>query len=72
LAISRQCELVGVTRSTFYAPLRIVVPDEEELILALIDAGYTIHPFYGSRKMVMHLRIKGYRVNRKEGNKETG
>jgi putative transposase len=65
LAISRQCELAGVTRSTFYAPLLIAVPDEEELILALIDAEYTLHPFYGSRKMVVHLRIKGYIVNRK-------
>ena len=65
LAISRQCELAGVTRSTFYAPLLIAVPDEEELILALIDAEYTLHPFYGSRKMVVHLRIKGYSINRK-------
>jgi len=40
LAISRQCELAGVTRSTFYAPLLIAVPDEEKLILALIDAEY--------------------------------
>lgn len=65
MAISRQCELAGVTRSTFYAPLPISVPDEEELILALIDAEYTLHPFYGSCKMVVHLRIKGYSVNRK-------
>jgi hypothetical protein len=26
---------------------------------------YTLHPFYGSRKMVTHLRIKGYSINRK-------
>jgi putative transposase len=65
LAISRQCELAGVTRSTFYVPLLISVPDEEELILALIDAEYTLHPFYGSRKMVIHLRVRGHIVNRK-------
>jgi putative transposase len=65
LAISRQCELAGVTRSTFYAPLQISAPDEEELILALIDAEYTLHPFYGSRKMVIHLGKAGYQVNRK-------
>jgi len=58
--------LAGVNRSTFYAPLMLAVPDEEEeLILGLIDAEYTRHPFYGSRKMVVHLRIKGYLVNRK-------
>ena len=66
MAISSQCALAGVTRSTFYAPLLLTVPDEEELlILALIDAEYTRHPFYGSRKMVVHLRINGHTVNRK-------
>jgi putative transposase len=66
LAISTQCALAGVNRSTFYAPLTLAVPDEEELlILALIDAEYTRHPFYGSRKMVVHLRINGHTVNRK-------
>lgn len=66
LAISRQCALADVNRSTFYAPLLNAEPDEEELvILALIDAEYTRHPFYGSRKMVVHLRITGYTVNRK-------
>jgi putative transposase len=58
--------LAGVNRSTFYAPLSSAVPDEEELlILTLIDAEYTRHPFYGSRKMVVHLRIRGLIVNRK-------
>jgi putative transposase len=66
LAISRQCSLAGVTRSTFYAPFLSATPDEEELlILALIDAEYTRYPFYGSRKMVVYLRIRGYSVNRK-------
>lgn len=64
--ISKQCVLAGVARSTFYAPLLIAVPNEEELlILALIDAEYTRHPFYGSRKMVVYLHIKGHLVNRK-------
>ena len=35
------------------------------MILALIDAEYTRHPFYGSRKMVVYLRIRGFAVNRK-------
>lgn len=42
------------------------MPDEEDLlILALIDAEYTRHPFYGSRKMVVYLRTTGHAVNRK-------
>ena len=44
----------------------IAGPDELELLLlALIDAEYTLHPFYGSRKMVVHLGKAGHLVNRK-------
>ena len=66
MPVIRQCALAGVTRSTVYAPLLVAGPDEEELlILALIDAEYTRHPFYGSRKMVVHLNLLGHTVNRK-------
>jgi len=66
LALTRQCELAGVARSTIYAPVLAVKPDEQELgLLAQIDAEYTRHPFYGSRKMTMYLRGMGYRINRK-------
>ena len=41
-------------------------PDEQELgLLALIDAEFTRHPFYGSRKIRQHLRGLGYKINRK-------
>ena len=33
--------------------------------MALIDAEYTRHPFYGSRKMTAYRRGLGYRINRK-------
>lgn len=66
MAITRQCELAGVARSTIYAPRVLAVPDEVELLLlALIDAEYTRHPFYGSRRMVVHLANMGHVVNRK-------
>ena len=53
----RQCELTGVARSTIYTPRLVVQPDEQELaLLALIDAEYTRHPFYGSRKIVHYLQ----------------
>jgi putative transposase len=42
-----------------------VADDLELLLLALIDAEYTRHPFYGSRKMVVHLDKMGHLVNRK-------
>ncbi len=66
MAVTRQCELAGVARSTVYAPLLVAVPDELELLLlTLIDAEYTRHPFYGSRKMVVHLGKMGHLINRK-------
>jgi putative transposase len=64
LALARQCELAGVARSTACAPRRLAEPDPEELaLLALIDAEYTRHPFYGSRKMAVYLEQTGHRVN---------
>ena len=66
LALTRQCELTGVARSTVYVPQLAVEPDEQELaLLALIDAEYTRHPFYGSRKIKQYLRGLGHKINRK-------
>ena len=66
MPLACQCELAGVARSTAYAPRRLAEPDPGEMeLLALIDAEYTRHPFYGSRKMVVYLGQLGHRVNRK-------
>jgi putative transposase len=66
LALTRQCELAGVTRSTFYAPHLTAEPDElESTLLREIDAEYTRHPFYGSRKITVYLCGIGHQVNRK-------
>jgi putative transposase len=66
LALARQCELAGVLRSSVYASGVETLPSEKELILlAAIDAEYTRHPFYGSRKMKIHLGKLGHVVNRK-------
>jgi putative transposase len=66
LALTRQCELTGVARSTVYSPRPIAKPDEQELVLlALIDAEYTRPPFYGSRKVMVYLRGLGHRISRK-------
>ena len=66
MALTRQCALAGIARSTVYAHHLVASPDEYELLLlALIDAEYTRHPFYGSRRMVVHLSNAGHLVNRK-------
>jgi putative transposase len=66
MALTRQCTLAGIARSTVYATHLAAEPDELELLLlALIDVEYTRHPFYGSRKMVIHLGKVGHLINRK-------
>lgn len=64
LTVLEQCELLGLARSTYY-----YVPQEESVenleLMRLIDEQYLKTPFYGSRKMVLHLRDRGHVVNRK-------
>ncbi len=64
LSIRRQCELLGLSRSTlYYEPAG---ETEENLrLMRLIDEEYTAHPFYGSRRMTAWLRRQGEAVNRK-------
>jgi len=66
LAVSRQCQLAGVARSWVYGPSAGKPLDAQSLtVLGLIDAEYTRHPFYGSRRMVRHLHEQGHTLNRK-------
>ncbi len=65
-ALTRQCELAGINRTTVYAPHKAAKPDEPELtLLELIDAEYTRHPFLGSRKIRQYLLSLGHKINRK-------
>ena len=66
MPLTRQCVLVGVCRATVYIRLTPKAMRTDDLeISALIDQEYTLHPFYGSRKMVVFLRRGGRVVNRK-------
>ena len=64
ISLRRQCELIGLGRSTYYyqpateSPLNL-------LLMRLIDLQYTKTPFYGYRKLTEHLRRSGYTVNSK-------
>jgi putative transposase len=64
LSVSRQCKLVGVSRSSLY--YRPVGSDHEDLnTMAKMDGQYLQTPFYGSRRMRVWLRSQGHNVNRK-------
>ena len=60
----RQCELLGLARSSYYYE---PAPESEEnlLLMRLLDEQYTRTPFYGMRKMVVFLQEQGYAVDRK-------
>ena len=64
LSIARQCELISISRSSFYYRGK----GESELNLHLmrqIDEQFLETPYYGSRQMARHLRRQGYCVGRK-------
>ena len=64
LSIVRQCELVSITRASFYR--RPTGESEENLaLMRLIDEAFLECPFYGARQMARHLRRLGWCIGRK-------
>jgi putative transposase len=64
LAVVRQCELIGLARSSHYYEPR-GESEYNEKLMRLIDAIYTKRPFLGSPKITDLLRKKGHEVNHK-------
>jgi putative transposase len=64
LSIRRQCELLGLPRSSFYYE---AIPESAENLhlLRLLDEQYLKTPFYGSRRLGHWLKSQGHEVNRK-------
>jgi putative transposase len=64
LSVRRQCELLGLSRSSlYYGPAPETAEDLR--LMRLIDEQYTACPFYGSRRMTAWLVEHGEGVNRK-------
>jgi putative transposase len=65
LSISRQCDLMGLSRSSRY--YKAVAVDTETLALMnAIDRTYTELPFYGILKMTVAMNEQGFKVNHKK------
>jgi putative transposase len=64
LSVRRQCELLGLNRSSLYYEPAGETPENLRL-MRRIDQEYTAHPFYGSRRMTAWLVGQGEAVNRK-------
>lgn len=65
ISIGRQCELLGLSRSTYYYE---PCPESQENLelMRLLDKQYMDTPYYGIRRMRWFLGQKGYQVNHKK------
>ena len=64
LSTVRQCNLLGISRSSVYCRPR--GPSKQDLaLMKQIDQQYLSTPFYGSRRMKVWLGRQGHSVNRK-------
>ena len=63
LSLSRQCVLLGVSRSSLY--YRPKGESAENLaLMRRMDEFHMDYPFYGSRQMMRHLRREGVTAGR--------
>lgn len=63
MSVSRQCELVGLARSSWYYQPRGESP-ENLALMRRIDEQYLATPFYGSRKLAWLLGVNRKRIQR--------
>jgi putative transposase len=64
LSIARQCDLLGIARSSwYYEPIGETA--ENLILMRRLDEQYTQTPFYGVERMTVWLRRQGYVVNPK-------
>ena len=58
LSVRRQCELLGLSRSSLYYQPAVETAENLRL-MRLLDEEYTAHPFYGSRRLTKWLTNQG-------------
>jgi putative transposase len=64
LSVTRQCELLGLSRASYYYQAEAENAYNLKL-MGLLDAQYTETPFYGVLRMTAWLRSQGHEVNPK-------
>ncbi len=66
LPITRQCELLNMGRSYIYYKPKPKISDYDIHIMNRIDEIYTIHPYYGYRRMFHSLKQEGFLLSMKK------
>jgi putative transposase len=64
LPVVRQCELLGLPRSTLYYQPKPVC-EEDLALMRRIDEWHLMYPFFGSRKLAHLLKKEGFEVGRR-------
>ena len=64
ISVSRQCELLGLARSSYDYQAPGERPENLHL-MRLLDEKYTDPPYYGIRRMTAWLQSQGYPINHK-------
>jgi putative transposase len=65
-SLNKRLKMLGMSKTAYY--YKPVIPfnsDNEKKLLDSIDEIYTKHPYYGTRRMVVELKKRGFNVGRK-------
>ncbi|RXG86626.1 IS3 family transposase [Bradyrhizobium zhanjiangense] len=65
LSVRRQCQLLGVARSSVYRPRSAANDNDDLALMRRIDELFTSWTFLGSRRVTTMLRAEGRVINRK-------
>lgn len=65
LTVVKQCALLRVNRSTYYYKPSNDLDARDLKIMEVIDETYTMHPYYGMRRMAKYLQSQGFQIGRK-------
>ena len=64
MSITKQCQLLGVPRSSYYHKPEANPRLGDELLMQAMDRIYMEEPTYGSRRMRNELKLLGYSPSR--------
>jgi len=64
-SLNNQIELLGISKTAYYyKPVILFSSNKDKKLLDAIDKIYTDFPYYGTRRIVIELKNKGFKVCR--------